>query len=66
MGGLEQLRLLYLPKIFRPRGLFDVVAGERLTSVLYGKNLRSQPEGNLSCRQSFLGIEHPVPDAGVP
>ena len=39
MGGLEQLRLLYLPKTFRPRGVFDVAAGERVTCVLYGKNL---------------------------
>src|SRR5215210_9163742 len=66
MGGLEQLRLLYFPKISRPRGVFDVVAGERLTGVLHGKNLGSQPQGNLSFRQSFLGVDPPVPDAGVP
>jgi hypothetical protein len=66
VGGLEQLRLLYRPKISRPRGVFDVVAGERLTGVLHGKYLRSQPQGNLSIRQSFLGVDLPVPDAGVP
>ena len=33
------MRLLYLPKTFRPRGVFDVAAGERVTGVLHGKNL---------------------------
>jgi hypothetical protein len=28
MGSFEQLRLLYIPKISRPREVFDVVAGE--------------------------------------
>jgi hypothetical protein len=65
VGALEHLRPLHLPQAVRPRGVFDVLAGEGLASKLDAQHIRTQPQRDLPTGQHFFGVDLSVFETGV-